>query len=92
MDSCTLYQLRNQLQRRSVSKKVKSDPTCCEDFFLLVTTGHVLYAVMSTFGMSSLEDTPSDAYFSNFSAKSKQERKQLFEKKYERLLTSTSIL
>jgi len=81
MDSRTLYQLHNQLQRRSVSKKVKSDPTCCEDFFLLVTTGHVLYTVMSTFGMSSLEDAPSNAYFSDFSSKSKQEHKQLFEKK-----------
>ena len=74
MDSCTLYHLRNQLQRRSVTKKVKSDPTCCEEFFLLVTTAHVLYAC----GISSLEDIPSDICFSNFSTKSEQE---IFEKK-----------
>jgi len=42
---------------------------------------NVLYAVMSTFGMSSLEDMPSDAHFSDFASKSKQECKQLFEKK-----------
>jgi len=32
VDTCMLYQLHNLLQRRAVSKKVKSDPTCCEDF------------------------------------------------------------
>lgn len=55
--------------------KVKIDRTCCEDFFV-----GVLYAVMSAFGMSSLEDTPSDTCFSNFSNKSEQQRKQLLRK------------
>ena len=65
MDCCTLYHLRNQLQRRAVTKKVKTDPTSCEDFFLLVTTGHLLYAVMSAIGMSSLEDSPSSVICSD---------------------------
>ena len=80
MDSCTFYHLCNHLQRSAVTKKIKSDPTCLEQFFLLVTTGHVLHAVICAFGMSSLEDTPSDACFSEFCAKSEQECKQIFGK------------
>ena len=33
LNSGTLHQLRNLLKRRSVTAKVKSDPTACEDFF-----------------------------------------------------------
>jgi len=80
MDTCTLYHLRNQLQRRAVTKKVKTDPTSSEDFFLLVTTGHLLYAVMSAIGMSSLEDSPSHECYSDFANKPEAERKEIFEK------------
>jgi len=86
MDSCTLFHLRNQLQRRAVTKKIKTDPTSCEDFFLLVTTGHLLYAVMSAIGMSSLEDSPSDICYSNFAKKSEEERKSILENSIQKVL------
>ena len=88
MDFCTLYHLRNQLQRRAVTKKVKTDPTSCEDFFLLVTTGHLLYVVMSAIGMSSLEDSPSDECYSDFANKSEGECKEIFEKTMRDVLDS----
>ncbi len=34
----------------------------CEDFFLLVTEGHILTAAMTVFGMESTEDSPSTAF------------------------------
>ena len=78
MDHGTLVHLRNLLQRRSVTKKVKSDPTSCEDFFLLVVEAYVLHAVMSAFEMSSLDDNPSAQCFDNFLQKSKEERQVIF--------------
>ena len=63
MDHGTLVHLHNLLQRRSVIKKVKSDPTYYEDFFLLVVEAHVLHAVMSAFEMPSLDDNPSAQCF-----------------------------
>ena len=83
-----LYHLRNQLQRRAVTKKVKTDPTSCEDFFLLVTTGHLLYAVMSAIGMSSSEDSPSDECYSDFANKSEGKCKEIFEKTMQDVLDS----
>ena len=74
-DSCTLYHLRNLLQRRSVAKKIKNDPTGCEEFFLLVTDGHILCVIMDAFGLSSLEDTPSNEVFRNFATCDVEERK-----------------
>jgi len=43
--------------------------------------GHNLSYFVCCNGMSSLEDMPSDAYFSDFASKCKEERKQLFVKK-----------
>ena len=70
--------MRNVLQRRSVTKKVKNDPTACEDFFLLVAESHILYAVMNVFEMNSLEGAPSNEQFTNFSNLSKDEREKVF--------------
>lgn len=66
------------MQQRGVTKKLKSKPTVCEDFFHLVVDGHILHAVMSTFGMESLEDTPSDRSFANFLNHSMDDRVKLF--------------
>ena len=35
----------------------------CKEFFLLVTNGHILCAIMDAFGLSSLEDTSSNETF-----------------------------
>lgn len=65
MDGGTLYQLRNLLMRRSVTSKIKSDPTACEDFFILVVKAHILTVVMEKFGLKSFDDTPSNDRFGN---------------------------
>ena len=72
-DLSTLYHLRNLLQRGSVTRNVKSNPTVCEEFFLLVTDGHILCAVMDAFGMSSIGDTPSSEAFKNCASSSVEE-------------------
>ena len=59
VDAGTLYQLRNLLQRRSVTKKIKCDPTAGEDFFLCVVDAHIVLAAMNIFGMLNIEDKPS---------------------------------
>ena len=45
----------------------------CEEFFLPATDGHILYAVMDAFGMSSLGDTPSIEALKNFASSSVEE-------------------
>ena len=59
MQRGTLHQLRNAINRRNVSETWKRDANACEDFFQLVVNGHILVAVMSNLGMSSVNDTPS---------------------------------
>ena len=78
------------LKRRSVTKKVKSDPTVCEDFFLLVVEANILYAVMTGFGMSSLEDTPSETQFSGFAIKNENERKNIFFQRLNNIIDSST--
>ncbi len=63
MDGGTLFQLRNLLNRRNVKKDPTDGVNACEDFFLTVTEGHILAAVMEEFGMSSLADTPCTTLF-----------------------------
>lgn len=58
INSGTLFHLRNLIQRRAVTKKVKSDPTACESFFTLVVEAHVLQLVIQRFKLQSLDDTP----------------------------------
>lgn len=73
-----MYHLRNLLQRRSVTKKVKNDPTASEEFFLLVAESYILYAVMHSFKMESLESAPSHEKFFNFESHGKIQREKLF--------------
>jgi hypothetical protein len=54
----TLFQLRNLTKRRAVTKTIKSDPTACEDFLLLVVEAHILKLMMNQFGLHSIDDTP----------------------------------
>ena len=58
-DHSTLYQLRNIINRKNVVKDPKRNANACENFFLLVSTCHILTAAMEVLGMSSLEDSPS---------------------------------
>lgn len=59
MERGTLYQLRNLINRRNVTKTVKSDMNACEDFFEVVVTGHIIASAMELLGMSSIDDVPS---------------------------------
>ena len=46
MERGTLCQLRNLINRRNVTKKPKKNVNAAEDFLEVVTTGHILTAVM----------------------------------------------
>ena len=40
MDHCTLYQLRDLINRRNVVTEVKKDVNACEDFFVNCQVSH----------------------------------------------------
>ena len=63
MDSGTLYQLRNLINRRNVVSIPKNNVAACEEFFLLVVEAHILAAAMSVFSMTNLSDAPSKTFF-----------------------------
>jgi L1 cell adhesion molecule like protein len=66
-----------------VTKKVKTDPTACEDFFVLVTECHVLELVTNKFNLASLDSTPSDdhkLFGTHFRKLGKKERSEVFQK------------
>ena len=65
MEKGTLYQLRNLLDRRNVSKHPKSNVNAAEDFLEAVVIGHILTAVMSHLGMASSNDRPSSSLISH---------------------------
>lgn len=75
----TLYQLRNLLTRRNVTAKIKSDPTACEEFFILVLEAHILTIAMKKFGLESFDDTPSiDLFGEEFTEKTPSDRMDVF--------------
>ena len=80
MDGGTLFQLRNLLKRRSVTAKIRSDPTACEEFFLLVVEAHILCAAMKEFGLLSVDVTPNNDQFNskNFVDQSQEKRQEVF--------------
>ena len=47
IDSGTLFQLRNVINRRNFVKDVKKDLNSCEEFMELITIAHILSAAMS---------------------------------------------
>lgn len=59
----TLYQLRNVLNRSNVVYEPKNDYNACSDFFETIVESHVIAAVMETFQMTSMSDTPRCSYF-----------------------------
>lgn len=79
MDSGTLYHLRNLLMRRSVTSKIKSDPTACEEFFTLVVKAHILAVAMKKFGLKAMDDAPSnDRFGKHFLEETPFERMNIF--------------
>ena len=61
MERGTLFNLRNLINRRNVSKKCKENVNAQEEFFVLVVVGHVVAAVLHYLKMSSITDRPSHA-------------------------------
>lgn len=69
--------------RRSVTKEVRTDPTACEDFLLLVVEGHVLQLVMEKFNLTSLDTPPSTDHHlfgTQFQEMGKSERSEVIQK------------
>lgn len=60
MERGTLYQLRNLIDRRNVTTKVKSDVNAAEDFLETVVVGYIVAAVMTYLNMKSLNDFPDE--------------------------------
>lgn len=65
MEKGTLFQIRNLIDRRNISKRPKSNVNAAEDFLEVVIIGHVLTAVMTYLGMGSLHDMPSPSLVSH---------------------------
>lgn len=63
IDGGTLYQLRNLINRRNVTKDPATNVSACEDFFIHVVEVHILSVFMTAFKMSSLDDKPSTEIF-----------------------------
>ena len=57
-DKGTLFQLRNLLNRRNVSKQPKDNFDACDEFFNTITDSHVVAAAMKIFNMKLISDTP----------------------------------
>ncbi len=58
MERGTLYQLRNLINRRNVTKCVKNDVNANEDFLEVCFTGYLIAAVMSLLGMTDMNGMP----------------------------------
>ena len=87
MDAGSLFQLQNALQRKSVTAKIKSDPTAYEEFFLLVVEGHILSLVMQEFQLPTLDDTPCCEMFSkNFVDEPQVRRQKVFSESISKLI------
>ena len=54
----TLFQPRNLINRRNVVTKVKTDMNATEDFFEVITAGHIVAVTLHTCGMTNLEHLP----------------------------------
>lgn len=47
-----------------MTKEIKSDPTACEAFFLVVVEAHIITLTMNEFGIVSSDATPTHDIFS----------------------------
>ena len=61
-DGGTIFQLRNIINRKNISKKPKKDVNSHEDFFLLVVDAHVLAAAMEFLGMDEDEEPSAEVF------------------------------
>ena len=61
----TLFNIRNIINRRNISRRCKEDLNAHEDCFELVVTCHVLASVMCHCGMSSIAELPSSTVTSH---------------------------
>lgn len=75
--------------RRSVTAKIKSDPTACEEFFLIVLEAHILSAAMNFYQLDSLDGTPKASQFqSQFLSATPNERRKIFLSSVKELISS----
>jgi L1 cell adhesion molecule like protein len=58
-DKGTLFQIRNLLNRRNVSKSPKENFDACDDLFNTALDGHIIAAALSYLNMTNISDTPS---------------------------------
>lgn len=65
MERDTLYQIRNMINRRNVTKTPKKNVNAAEDFLEAVVIGYILAAVMNYLGMSSFDDMPLSSIISH---------------------------
>lgn len=65
MERGTLYQIRNMINRRNVTKTPKKNVNAAEDFLEAVVIGYILAAVMNYLGMSSFDDMPLSSIISH---------------------------
>lgn len=65
MEKGTLYQIRNLIDRRNITKHPKSNVNAAEDFVEVIIISHVLTAVKKYLGMNSIHDLPSPSVISH---------------------------
>lgn len=58
MERGTLYQLRNLINRRNVTKEVKSNVNANEDFLEVTVKGYIIVAALSSLGMTDIDGPP----------------------------------
>lgn len=59
-DHGTLFQLRNKLNRTNVVNNPQNNFNACDDFFILVVTGHIIAAALKVLKMTSTNEVPSE--------------------------------
>ena len=59
-EHCTLYQLRNLINRTNVGKRPKHCFNSCDDFIEIITTAHVLCVALNVLGMTDLKEQPAE--------------------------------
>ena len=91
-EHCTLYQLRNVLNRHNVRKKPIKDFNACDDFFMTILTSHIIVAAMKHLHIDSQSQTPPDLpNAEDLWMLSKQERKDLLDGISAQILWTSSL-
>lgn len=93
MEAGTLYQLRNLVNRRNLSKKVKGHMNEVEDFLELITSCHLCACAINYFGMKKYNDEPSlNCFSAAISTLPLLERKEVFFRKLDHIIELYVIL